>query len=179
MQKEFPLAPLSNLAWLGLWLPMLLAAGVVIGVAVMPHQATPAHGLMVALPLLLVIAAGLTWAARRRRIVLANRELQITATLYRKQVAVEAIDLDKARVLSLDEHTELRPMVKTNGFNLPGLSAGHYRMRNLAKAFCLVTDRSKVLVLPLHDGLTVLLSPEKPRELLDQLHELAGHRPAR
>lgn len=176
MQKEIPLAPLSHLAWLGLWLPMLLAACVITGVVVMPNQATPANGLIFALPFLLAIGAWLTWAVRRRSIVLANRELQITATLYRKQVAVEAIDLDKARVVSLDEHTELRPMVKTNGFSLPGISAGHYRMRNLAKAFCLVTDRSKVLVLPLRDGLTVLLSPEKPRELLDQLHELAGHR---
>lgn len=176
MQKEIPLAPLSHLAWVGVWLPMLLAVCFVTGIVVMPHQATPANGLIYTLPFLLAIAAWLTWAVRRRSIVLANRQLQITATLYRKQVAVEAIDLDKARVVSLDEHTELRPMVKTNGFSLPGLSAGHYRMRNLAKAFCLVTDRSKVLVLPLRDGLTVLLSPEKPRELLDQLHELAGHR---
>ena len=179
MQKDIPVAPLAGIAWLGLWLPMLLAAGVVIGVALMPDQATPAHGLLLALPLLIVIGAGLSWAARRRRIVLSNRDLQITATLYRKQVPVEAIDLDNARVVSLDEHTELRPMVKTNGFTLPGFSAGHYRMRNLAKAFCLVTDRSRVLVLPLRDGLTLLLSPEKPRELLDQLLELAGQRPAR
>lgn len=174
MQKEYAVAPLGRFALWGLWLPLLLAALVIVAVMVMPQQNTPAPYAWVALPFVLLIATGLSLALRRRRILLENRDLRIIATLYSKRVPVESIDLAKARVVSLEEHTELRPMVKTNGFNLPGFAAGHYRMRNLAKAFCLVTDRSRVLVLPLHTGLTVLLSPEKPRELLDQLNELAG-----
>lgn len=174
MRKEIAVAPLGRAAWLGLWLPMVLAVAVVVGAVLLPQNTAAPRGLLLALPFIALVAGGLVWATRRRHIVLENRDLHITATLYRKRVPVEDIDLGKARVLSLDEHTELRPLVKTNGFNLPGFSAGYYRMRNLAKAFCLVTDRSRVLVLPLRDGLTVLLSPEKPRELLDQLHELAG-----
>lgn len=179
MQKDYAVAPLGRFVWLGVWLPLLLAALAVVGVALLPEQRTPAYGLFAGLPILIVVGVGLTWAAQRRRIVVENRQLQITATLYRKQVPVESIDLARARVLNLDEHSELRPLLKTNGFRLPGLTAGHYRMRNLSKAFCLVTDRTRVLVLPLRDGLTLLLSPEKPRELLEQLRELASGPAAR
>lgn len=174
MHREFAVAPLGRWAVLGLWLPLALAIAVVVGASLMDRQQTSASALWLSLPFVIAIGVGLSLALRRRRIVLENRDLQITATLYRKRVPVEAIDLDKARVVSLEEHTELKPMMKTNGFNLPGFSAGHYRMRNLGKAFCLVTDRTRVLALPLREGPMLLLSPEKPRELLDQLRELAG-----
>lgn len=47
-------------------------------------------------------------------------------------------------------------------------------MRGGGKAFCLLTDRNRVLVLPLRDGSLLLVSPEQPRVLLDDLKRLAG-----
>ena len=81
--------------------------------------------------------------------------------------------LEQARVVDLDEHHEYRSGFKTNGFDMPGFKSGHFRMRGGGKAFCLLTDRNRVLVLPLRDGL-LLLSPEQPRVLLDDLKRLAG-----
>ncbi|WP_246432223.1 hypothetical protein [Xanthomonas theicola] len=49
-------------------------------------------------------------------------------------------------------------------------------MRNGARAFCLLTDASRVLALPLRDGRWRLLSPEQPRQLLQDLQRLAAHR---
>ena len=95
--------------------------------------------------------------------------LVVAATFYTRKTAVTALDLAQARIASLDEHTEFRPGMKTNGYALPGFQAGHFRLRNRAKAFCLLTTQQRVLILPQRDGAFLLLSPERPQALLDAL----------
>lgn len=123
---------------------------------------------LVLAPLLL---AGLSWAMRRRRVELRHGVLDVRAAMYRKQVPVARLDLARARVVDLAERTELRPLLKTNGMALPGFHAGHFRLRGkLGKAFCLVTDRQRVLWLPLQgEGQQLLLSVVQPQALLDAL----------
>ena len=171
--EDFPLSPTGRTIWLWLWIPLLLASIVVISGALTGYRGNAPYLFLLTIPFVVLVGAGLGWIVRRRHIRLNNRELQIIATLYTRKVAVEAIDLAQARVVSLDEHTDLRPRLKTNGFSLPGFHAGYFRLRNLSKAFCLITDRTRVLSLPLRDGGQILLSPEKPRVLLDRLRELA------
>ncbi|WP_162250410.1 DUF3093 family protein [Pseudoxanthomonas sp. Root630] len=176
--QDFPVAPMPTHVTWWLWLPLLLAIGACVAAMTMESN-TPPLAAWLAVPLVLLVGVVLALALRRRAIVLDNRELQVKATFYTKKLAVEAIDLDKARVLSLEEHTELAPTLKTNGFSLPGFKAGHFRLRNLGKAFCLVTDRTRVLTLPLRDGSLVLLSPARPADLLARLRELAAPTPRR
>lgn len=171
--EDFPLAPIGRSAWLWLWIPLLLASTVVVSGVLSGYRGSALYMFLLTIPFLALAGAGLSLIVRRRRIRLNNRELRITATFYTRKVTVEAIDLACARVMSLDEHTELKPRFKTNGFGVPGFYAGHFRLRNLSKAFCLITDHTQVLSLPLRDGSLVLLSPEKPRVLLDRLRELA------
>lgn len=116
----------------------------------------------------------LLWAVRRRRIVLSDGVLDATATFYRRRLPVAALDLDKARIVNLDEHREWRPLFKTNGVGLPGLRAGWFRSRGFVKMFCLLTTRDRVLVLPELAGGVLLLSAERPQELLQALRETAG-----
>ena len=106
---------------------------------------------------------------KRRRIALEDGVLVVAATLYTRKTAVTALDLAQARIASLDEHTEFRTGMKTNGYALPGFQAGHFRLRNRAKAFCLLTTQQRVLILPQRDGAFLLLSPERPQALLDAL----------
>jgi hypothetical protein len=177
--QEFPVAPLpSHAAW-WLWLPMLIAVCATVAAITMESRTPPPLAAWLAVPFVLLVGGVLTLAMRRRHIVLDNRELQVRATFYTKKLPVEAIDLERARVLSLEEHTDLAPMLKTNGFGLPGFKAGHFRLRNLTKAFCLVTDRTRVLTLPLREGGMVLLSPARPADLLARLRELAAPKPHR
>ena len=166
--QDFPVAPLPPHANGWLWVPLILAVGAC--AAAMTLEAdTPPLAAWLTLPFILLVGVALAVAMRRRAIVLDNRELQVRATFYTKRFAIEAIDLDKARVVSLDEHTELSPTLKTNGFSLPGFKAGHFRLRNRAKAFCLLTTQQRVLILPQRDGAFLLLSPERPQALLDAL----------
>lgn len=174
MTRDFSVAPLDRWTLLGLWLPMTSAMAIAVG-AMLWNASEPApRGLLFTLPFMLLVGVVLHMLLRRRRIQLEQGELRVTATMFRKRVPLGAIDLDRARIVDLDEHTEFKPRVKTNGFSLPAFFAGHYRLRNKAKAFCLISDRTRVLVLPLRDGPLVLLSPEKPRELLDGLREVAA-----
>lgn len=161
--RDFPLQPLHVASWAVL---AAIAAAIVIGVQFLPRHQAAAW----LLPLLLVLSLGVPLLAlRRRRIRLDGSELRIAATFYTRRIAADAIDLEKSRIVDLAEHTEFKPMLKTNGFNLPAFQAGHYRLRNRAKAFCLLTGRERVLVLPQRDGRFILLSPEKPQALLDAL----------
>lgn len=163
--RVFSLQPLHTASWAVL---VAIVAAIVIGVQFLPrHQATP---MPMWLPVLLVLSLGVPLLAlRRRRIRLDGRELCVAATFYTRRITADALDLDRARIVDLAEHTEFKPALKTNGFNLPFFQAGHYRLRNRAKAFCLLTGRERVLVLPQRDGRFILLSPEKPQALLDAL----------
>lgn len=179
MIRDFTVAPLDRWTLLGLWLPMTSAMAIVAGSVLWNSSEQVPRGLLFTLPFVLLVGVVLHVLLRRRRIQLEQGELKVTATLFRKQIPVSAIDLDKARIVNLDEHTELKPALKTNGFSLPAFTAGNYRLRNKAKAFCLISGRARVLVLPLRDGPLVLLSPEKPRELLEGLREVAASAPRR
>ena len=180
--REFPVAPPARdprmMIVLLVALPeLLIFAGVFILLGharVVPNA--PQSSLyvlsLIAVPIVVIFIFTtllLWWAVQRRRIVLADGVLDITATFYRRKVPVAAFDLDKARVINLDEHREWRPFLKTNGVGLPGLRAGWFRSRSFVKMFCLLTTRDRVLVLPESSGGATLLSVANPSGLLDAL----------
>jgi hypothetical protein len=137
-----------------------------------PGAATP--GTAFAACVLVGATALLAWAFRRRRVVFDGEVLAVTSALFRRRVARDAIDLDRARVVDLAEHTGLRPRWKAFGMGLPGYRAGWYFLAGRARGFCLVTDTRRVLWLPLRDGGALLLSLERPQALLDALRGPAG-----
>ena len=183
MRKEFAVtAPPRDPRWflaLVMGLPMVGAA-VVIGLSgIGGRSILPVVGALVA-TIFLVTFLLLGWAGKRRAIAIDDGALDVLATFYRRRVPVQDIDLDKARIIDLREHAEWRPRLKTNGYALPGLSAGWFRTRDWTSLFCIVTDRQRVLVLPLRAGDAVLLSVERPTELLNALRAAddaqRGHR---
>lgn len=172
MPKDFPVAmPPGNPR---LMLALVMGMPIVIVVALMVFGVgggRPVPPIFAALmpAIFVVMFFVLDRAMRRRSIAIDNGVLDVAATFYRHRVPVQEIDLDKARVVDLAEHVEWRPFVKTNGYALPGLRAGWFRSRDLTSLFCLVTNRQRVLVLPLRAGGAVLLSAERPTELLAAL----------
>lgn len=95
--------------------------------------------------------------------------LRIRAGVHSQSLALDAIDAGAARIVDLHERTELRPFVKTFGTSMPGLQMGHFRLRDRARAFVLLTSRRKVLLLPVRDGRRILLSLQQPQALIDVL----------
>lgn len=124
----------------------------------------------------LAVAGGLIWVgARRRAVELDAGLLTVKAGPHTCKVAVSQLDLQRARIVDLDEHTGLQPSIQTFGVALPGYKAGWFRMREgWRKAFCLLTGYRRVLCLPPRgDGATLLLSLQQPQALLDALQDVA------
>ncbi|MGE8234200.1 MAG: PH domain-containing protein [Stenotrophomonas sp.] len=121
-----------------------------------------------------LVGAALTLAYRRRELRLDAQQLTIASTLYTRRVPLSSMRLDRARIVNFAENPDFKPGMKSNGFQFPGFRAGHFHMKDGGKGFCLITDDSRVLVIPLRDGNCVLVSPEQPRALLDELKRLAA-----
>jgi hypothetical protein len=163
-------------------LPLSITA-MALGMMVMgaDNHATPASGtalvliaagvLVTVVPLAIVLQRSL----RRLLVSFDGHVLEMRVAWYRLRVTVAEIDVAHARIANLDEHVELRPSLKTNAFMLPGYQAGYFRLRDWRrKAFLMLTSRQRVLVLPLHDKRTILLSLRQPQKLVDALRAAAA-----
>ncbi len=172
MDRNFAVPPLGKAALAFAW---VLGAGFPGGVAVLllilaregavPPLMVLAGQAVLAVTVLLVLLP--LW---RRRVAFDGRRLRVESTFYTREAPLVDFALHDARVVDLRERTELRPMLKSNGYALPGFHSGHFRLRDWKRrAFCLVTDPSKVLALPHADGRVWLLSFEHPQAVLDIL----------
>lgn len=124
-----------------------------------------------------VLAVGLGAAFFRRRVALAGNVLDVCSTMYRRRVPVAQLRLDQAEVVDLQRDRRYGIRVKTNGYSMPGFYSGHFRLQGGGKGFALVTDRARVLALPVSDGSTLLLSVDRPQALLDALRKVAASAP--
>lgn len=171
--EEFAVAPPGKAArvFIGLFtvvIPLVL----LVVMAAFPEHRPPPAGLAVALLAIVSVAALLLVATRRRSIRLDEDRLEVKAAFYVRSIALASIDVDAARVVDLREHPESRPLLKTNGFAVPGLMFGNFRDRKRHKLFCLVTA-PRVVVLPLRDDTRMLLSPAQPGRLLERIRARA------
>jgi Bacterial PH domain len=127
---------------------------------------------LIAIPIVLIVGL-LAWSIQRRRVTIDDDRLRIAGSMHTTTVRAAELDLDAARIVDLAEAKALRPRFNLFGTSIPGFHAGHFRLRNRARAFVLLTGRSKVLALPERSGRMLLLSLEKPQALLDTLKAVA------
>lgn len=163
--------PILFAALVGGVLPIAIAVGVVLQVSA--EKISPAMMLLVQAAAAAVSLA-IVLPMWRREAAFDGKQLRVKATFYTRQAALSEFDLAAARVVDLREHTELKPSLKTNGFAVPGLQAGHFRLRDKRAAFLLVTDPARVLCLPHADGRVWMLSLTHPQAVLDILRRAAA-----
>ena len=166
------------LRWLAV--PMVIPLIGVIGalIAVCMHGALPKAAFMPVLlllaPAIIVITTMVVIRSLRRAGVSVDQgELVVNIGLGRaKRVRLSRLRAQGLQTVDLNERRELRPMLRTWGTSLPGLSAGWFRLRNGEKAVCVLLDRRRVSYLRSdEDNLSLLLSlaePEKLRALLER-----------
>ena len=174
MSQEFAVRPVSPQAFL---LPGLALVAAGIGVIVLMVQGDVK--VVWIFPIMLLAAGLIAFSLRRRRVSLEDGMLTVAAGFNTRRVGIGEVDLGGARVVDLAEHTSLKPALKVMGTSLPGYNAGHFRLRDRSKAFLLLSDRSRVLVLPEKSGAKLLLSLERPQALLEALQRVADRRAAR
>ena len=120
------------------------------------------------------IALFLDRMLKRHRLQIDGSSLEVATTFYKQRIAFTDLRLDAARVVRFGEHPELRPLLKSNGYALPGFRSGWFRLRNWHKAFVAASDGERLLWLPTTRGFDLLLQPKDPQRLLARLRELAA-----
>ena len=170
--RTYQVTPLRGLArWSAIAiaaLPVFLIAGML--------PVLPADGRRELVELWPILAIGLLLAPlmmlamARRAVLLEDGMLVVKAALHTRRISLAALAPERARIVDLDERPGLRPLLRTWGMALPGFQAGWFRQREgLRKVFCLLTDRRRVLWLPVSDDADLMLSLERPQALLDAL----------
>lgn len=174
-------------AWLFtlcLLLPLVLTAAT-LAIPVLTGNATSLVGgsvpLTVALVLggLVLLCGALWWvlarSMRRQALRVSADALEVRSSFYRCTTPLAELKLDQARVVDLDERTELKPTLKTNGFSIPGFHSGWFLLRNRRRSFVAITDGRRKLWLPGSGRHDLLIEPADPAALLARLRELAMH----
>lgn len=116
-----------------------------------------------AAPIVALVACAIatSWILRmyRRIGVSLDRDALVVDTgIAKRRFPLQALRAGGLRVVDLQQHKDLRPVVRTWGIGVPGLASGWFRLRNGAKALCIVTGRERVTVLRGDDGTWLLLS---------------------
>jgi hypothetical protein len=143
---SFALAPSHHVSGV----PALLAGGLVLGIC------------------------GLTtlWILRMlRRIAVAldGDALDVDTGIVARRFPLSSLRAAGLRVVSLAEHTELKPVLRAWGIGMPGLASGWFRLRNGGKALCILTGRERITVLRSDEGIWILLSLADPSPLKSAL----------
>ena len=173
-------------AWLFtlcLLLPLVITAAT-LAIPVLTGNATSLVGgsvpLTVALVLggLALLCGALWWVLarfmRRQALRVSADALEVRSSFYRCTTPLAELKLDQARVVDLDERTELKPTLKTNGFSIPGFHSGWFLLRNRRRTFVAIADGRRKLWLPGSGKHDLLLEPRDPAALLERLRELAS-----
>jgi len=124
---------------------------------------TPPTGPQLVAPAVALVVCGIAlfWILRmlRRIAVALDRDvLVVDSGIVTRRFPLSTLRAGGFRIVSLDEHVDLKPVVRTWGIGAPGLASGWFRLRNGGKALCIVTGRQRVTVLHADDGTWVLLS---------------------
>jgi hypothetical protein len=124
-----------------------------------------------ALVLLLPFVAGaFAWSIRHRRVeLLEDGRLQVRRWPLPLRAAPGEFDLAQARIVDLANEPALQPGLKIAGSRLPGFASGRFWLKDKRRAYVLLTDRRRVLVLPRVDGQLWLLGVERADALLAAL----------
>lgn len=117
----------------------------------------------------LVLASAFLWVMLGpRTVTVAPDRVRVSGALYSTELPRDAIDRDGVRVVDLNEVSEVSPRSKSNGLGLPGLQEGWFELANGKRAFVMLTDRSRVVVVPSSREWLLLSVPDADR-LVDRL----------
>jgi hypothetical protein len=175
--RDFPVVPPGAFTLLFPAVVCVSCLGLLAGVLVFAHagqqdwlRASPAFAVvLLALPLA-------AWRISRRSVRLDERGLDVHRLPWSRVIPVAELELDRAEVIDLSQHRELRPTLKLIGSRMPGYRSGYFRLRNGARASLAITDPRRVLVLPRRNGNYVMLSLENPGALLEALRRASARR---
>ena len=142
-----------------------------------PGSAKPIWLLSFICVLLLTIFVALAYtaySARHSRFEVHPGRLDLVGDFWARSIPIHSIRIEQAAVLDLVRSPEYSPTRRTFGTGLPGYASGWFRLKNGEKALIYVTRRESVVYLPTSLGYSLLLSADRPQELLAALRSQAS-----
>lgn len=174
-KRTLPLqgSPNRSRLWLIVLAFIVPAAIIVASFALAPsHHVSGVPALLAGGLALGVCALATLWILRMLRriaVVLDRDALHVDTGVVARRFPLASLRAGGLRVVSLAEHVELKPVIRTWGIGMPGLASGWFRLRNGAKALCILTGREHVSALRADDGVWILLSLADPSPLKSAL----------
>jgi len=114
---------------------------------------------------------------RRIAIGIDGATLVVDTGIASRRFAFSSLRAGGFRIVDFADHTELKPILRTWGIGMPGLASGWFRLRNGAKALCVLTGRDRVCALHADDGTWILLSLADSARLRDALERSWARHP--
>lgn len=125
----------------------------------------------------LALCLGVGWfigrTMRKHAVTLDHDGLAVNTCFYTCRLGWRELQLAQARAVDLEEHTGLKPMLKTNGVSLPGYHSGWFRLRNGRRALVAIAGGTRVVHVATTRDYDLLLQPRQPRALLQRMKALA------
>jgi hypothetical protein len=113
------------------------------------------------------------FGSQRARFAVTPENLAFRGDFYGRPVAWSAVRGAAARVVDLTREPQLRPVSRRFGTALPGYQAGWFRLADGERALLYVTDPRRVVYVPTTLGYAILLSPQDPERLLQEVRRRA------
>ncbi len=166
-------SPARSRAWLialAFGLPAILVMGIL---AFALARGAPITPILLTGALVLVISGLVTlWIERMIRhiaVTLDRDGIVVNTGIATRRFSLSALRAGGVRTVSFRQHIELKPILRTWGIGMPSLASGWFRLRNGAKALCILTGRDHVTALRAEDGTWILLSLADPAPIRSAL----------
>jgi hypothetical protein len=100
--------------------------------------------------------------------------LRIEGDPYGRLIKNDQLKISEARLLDLDAEPNYTPTLRTNGIGLPGYQSGWFETRGAGPALLFLADRTRAVLIPTTLGYSLIISPESPQILIDDLKKQFG-----
>jgi hypothetical protein len=137
---------------------------------------SPAHALKaLSGGLLALLISGIFFllgiSSRRLRCEVSADKLRLRGDFLEKNIPLNLLAREKARIVNLNDETALRPKWKLWGTSLPGYQTGWFKLGSGEKALIFLTDKTEVVYLPTTKNYSVLLSLENAPVFLKMIQQ--------
>ena len=140
--------------------------------AITPASSKPLWFLAIVCVLLAAILLALAYTAyssQRSRVEIGADRIRLVGDFWGREIPFSMLNVSGARILDLQNHSELALKRRTFGTGLPGYASGWFRLRNGEKALVYLSRRTEVVYIPTLDRYSLLLSVDEPGRFLETL----------
>jgi hypothetical protein len=111
----------------------------------------------------------LGWSVRHSSVTVAPDSIRLFGDLWGRTIPRSSLEVERARIVDLGAEPALKPRSRRLGTGMPGYAAGWFGLVPGEKALVYLTTWDRVVYVPTREGYALLLSVERPEQLLAAL----------